>query len=130
MKVLKKIEKIARNGASNPDCRCYHIAAIFKGNEIFSIGQNSNKTHPKIQDYQYHPFSRLHAELAACIKFGNTDCRKYSIAVIRVDRNGKLNQSCPCDGCKSVINQLRFKKVYYTNEQGEWEYYTPAYKKL
>lgn len=126
MNILKKVEKIAWQKLSRDySGRCYHIAAIFRGNSILAVGQNSKKTHPKILDYDYHDFSKLHAELAACIKFGQVDCRKYNIAVIRIDRNGEFNQSCPCDGCKSVIKQLKFKKVYFTNNEGLWDSYIP-----
>jgi hypothetical protein len=65
IKVLKRVEQIAWQNVNFKQARCYHLAAIFRGNEVLAIGQNSNKTHPKILKYQYHDFSRLHAELAA-----------------------------------------------------------------
>lgn len=122
LKFLEKFQAIAWKKLSRKN-RCYHIAFIFKKNRILSIGLNSKKTHPKIKEYGYEDFSRLHAELSACIRFGQNDCKKYSIAVLRIDRNGKLNQSKPCDCCSNVIRQLKFKKVYFTNSKGEWELY-------
>lgn len=118
--MLKRIKNFAKFNLQNK-YRCNHIAFIFKGKKILAIGRNSNKTHPKINFHEYHEFSRLHAELSACIRFGKEDCRKYSLAVLRIDRNGEFNQSKPCPGCQSVIRQLNFKKVFYTNEYGEWK---------
>jgi len=116
---LDNLKKVSRDTLANK-YRCNHIAFIFKGKKILSVGRNSNKTHPKIAKFKYHSFSRVHAELSACIRLGEEDCSKYSIAVLRIDRNGKFNQSCPCEGCKSIINQLGFKKVFYTDENGQW----------
>ena len=123
-KILQRCKKIARD-TFEKKYRCNHVALIFKGNKILAIGRNSQKTHPKIKDYGYQDFCRLHAELSACIKFGKEDCSKYSMAVLRIDRNGHFNQSCPCESCKGVIRQLGFKKVYFTNEFGDWEEMLP-----
>ena len=117
---LERIKKLAKNKLAQ-EFRCNHLAVIFKGNAIFSIGRNSQKTHPKVFDYDYPDFCKVHAELSACIKFGQEDCRRYSLAVLRIDRNGKFNQSKPCAGCQSVIRQLGFKRVFFTNDNGEWE---------
>jgi deoxycytidylate deaminase len=119
-KVLERLKTLAWDNLSR-ESRCFHIAFIFKGNNILSIGVNSKKTHPQIKKYGYQDFSRLHAELAAAIKFGKTDCRKYSLAVLRIDRNGEFNQSKPCECCSNMLNQLNFKNVYFTNSEGEWE---------
>lgn len=118
--ILEKIKKISRTKLKK-SYRCNHIAVIFKGNKIYSIGCNSHKTHPQILDYEYHDHAKIHAELSACIKFGKQDCKKFSIAVLRIDRNGYFNQSKPCVGCQSVIKQLGFRRVFFTNEFGEWE---------
>ena len=122
IKLLKRLENIAWENLSR-ESRCFHIAFIFRGNNILSIGTNSNKTHPKIKQYGYEDHSKLHAELSACIKLGEEDCRKYSIGVLRIDRNGKLNHSKPCYHCSHLIEVLNFKKVYFTNQFGLWESY-------
>lgn len=120
LRILTKIKTVARQRLSKR-FRCNHLAVIFKGNTILTIGENSNKTHPKTQTYGYPHFCRLHAELSACIRFGKEDCSKYSIAVVRIDRNGQFNQSRPCPGCQNVLRQLNFKKIYFTNDNGDWE---------
>lgn len=120
MKLLGKIKNLARNKLTS-EFRCNHFAVIFKGNSILAVGKNTSKTHPKVQDYGYPDFCKVHAELSACIKFGKEDCRRYSIAVLRIDRNGKFNQSKPCAGCQSVIRQLGFRRTFFTNDLGEWE---------
>lgn len=120
MTILKTIENLAFD-LTRQEIRCNHVAAIFRGNSILCIKQNSYKTHPQIKFFGYKDYQKLHAELAVCIRFGREDCRKFSLAVLRIDRNGKLNQSKPCSGCQHLIKQLNFKRVFYTNDKGEWE---------
>lgn len=122
IRLLQRFENIARENITR-EARCYHMAFIFRGNNILSIGTNSKKTHPKIKQYGYNDYSKLHAELSACIRLGEEDCRKYCIGVLRIDRNGNLNHSRPCIHCTALIKQLNFKKVYFTNQFGFWESY-------
>ena len=52
IKLLKRLENIAWENLSR-ESRCFHVAFIFRGNNILSVGTNSNKTHPKIKQYIY-----------------------------------------------------------------------------
>ena len=122
MKVLKKIEEIgfALTPKNRRDSKFFHVAVIFQRNKILSIGQNSFKTHPVARKYG-HRNSVLHAEVAAIIRHGLDDCSGLNLAVLRVNRNNELAISKPCVHCQSIIDNVGFKKVFYTNEQGVWE---------
>jgi deoxycytidylate deaminase len=120
MKVLSRIEEIAYALEPNRNGTYFHCAAIFKRNKILSIGVNSFKTHPLAIKYGYDN-GNVHAELAAVVKMGLTNCSGLSIAVLRIGRNNKLAMSKPCCHCNKLIYNLGFKSVYFTDRNGKWE---------
>ena len=122
MKVLKKIEEIAYAlvPSNRKDTQFFHVAAIFQRNKILSIGQNSFKTHPLAKKFG-HKGSCQHSELNAIIKYGMEDCSGLNMAVLRIDRRGKLNMSKPCYSCRKLIDHVLLRNIYYTNKRGEWE---------
>ena len=104
--------------------RNWHCAFILNKSKILSIGVNSYyKTHPKANELGYPVFSGIHAELAACLKLGLTDCSKYHIVVIRIDRGNKLNLSKPCKSCARLLNGLNFglNNIIYSTSAGGFE---------
>lgn len=103
-----------------PRPQFFHVAGIFLKDRPIAITTNSFSTHPLTLRYNYVPGSKSHAELRACLRGRREDYTGYTIAVLRVDRNGRLNMSEPCSGCADMIKQLNFKRLYYTNERGQW----------
>jgi len=102
--------------------RCWHVAFILKRNKIISIGVNVNKTHPWNLKYKYDSYKTgTCAELAAVIKSKSEDHCNHTMIVTRVNRNGILDNSRPCKGCQFLINQLKFKEVWFTNSNGEYQ---------
>ncbi len=112
------------------DLRCFHIAGIFKKGKLISLGYNKDTTHPKIKEYQYHRMAGLHAELSACLRGGRDDYSDCEMAVLRIDKNNKLNSSHPCNGCLHCITSTGFKRVYFTNSDGDWLDFKPKDKKV
>jgi len=107
--------------------RCKHFSFIFQRNRLISIGiNNPNKTHPKNLKIGF--FNRkgedishtigVHSELSAILKLGEEDCSKYTIVNTRINRNNQLDFSKPCTGCSSLLDQLNFKKIYYSTSNG------------
>lgn len=92
----------------NTEHRCSHIAFLIK-------------SHPKTLNYAYqnHQLVGIHAELAVCMKSGKTNLRHFKMVVLRINRNGKLDNSRPCCGCQSVIDQFNVGDVWYSNTNGE-----------
>ena len=111
------------------DTRTFHTTFIVKKNKIQKIGINANKTHPANLKYDYYSkdgddlrtMVGLHSELSAILKFGKEDCSDCIFVNIRIDRNDKVAMSKPCRGCQSLLRQVGFKKLYYTNDQGNFE---------
>ena len=104
----------------NLEHRCSHMAFLIKCGKIVHIGTNSCKSHPEILKYDYkdHQKVGIHAELSVCMKSGKENLKDYKMVVLRVDRTGKLNNSKPCCGCQSVIEQFNVGEVWYSNNIG------------
>lgn len=100
-----------------------HVAILCRKNRIVHVGWNKPKTHPNNarHPYRWHT-PLLHAELDVCLKTHEDDLSKYTLYVMRVNRNQQFKNSKPCSGCKSLIEQLNINNVYYTNSYGEFEY--------
>jgi hypothetical protein len=102
--------------------RAKHFSFILNKSKLLAIGLNNyEKSHPIIKDFNYHPFAFIHAELAACLKLGMTDCSGLTIVNVRVNGNGAIDNSCFCKGCASLIRSLNFKKAFFTNKKGNFE---------
>lgn len=113
------------NRINNGSLRSSHVACLVKQDKIVKIGWNKNRTHPKTKkfpyvNYRYSKFDvGIHAELDVVLKAGVDDLSKYSIVVLRVDGNGKLNSSRPCRGCMSVLQQVGIAEIYYSDATGK-----------
>lgn len=106
--------------------RCNHIAIVTKRNRIISVGTNSDKTHPMAKTLKLaRQTETMCAELAAALKIGLShkeglpDFRGLTMTVVRVGNNGELRMSKPCQGCQRMLAQCGFKRVMYSNGQGD-----------
>lgn len=112
------------------EMRCFHVAGIYRKGKLYSIGYNKDQTHPITQKYGYHRLAKLHAECSSILKGGLEDYSGYTMAVLRIDRNNRLNSSRPCVGCSNLIQGVGIRRVFYTNQFGQWEeldWNIPAY---
>lgn len=104
----------------NRQLRTSHISFLVKSGKIIHIGWNKNRTHPINLNHPYHSGRvGLHAELDVCLKSGKDDLSDYEMIVIRVDRNGKVCNSKPCNGCQSVIKQFGIRETWFSNNDGQ-----------
>ena len=109
--------------------KSFHTTFILRKGKIQSIGVNSDKTHPSILKYNYkgsdgadiRPFVGLHSELSAVLKYGEEDCSSCTFINIRIDKNGELNMSKPCVGCQHLLEQVGFKRLYFSTPTGDFE---------
>lgn len=110
-----------------PAVRQQHLAFIFKGSKLLTIGVNSKKTHPLAKHYKQYRFTEVQcAELNALIRLGalhkgkEIDFKRLTMVVVRIGKDGSFKYSKPCDGCVSMLKKFNFKKVYYSND-GDFE---------
>lgn len=122
-KILVKTVEIANalypNKKWQDEMRTFHAAFLVKKNKIIKIGLNKRRTHPVIKKHPYHEGQvGIHAELDVILKSGKKNLRGHDLVVLRVDNNGKLNNSKPCAGCSSVIRQFGVENIYYSTSSG------------
>ncbi len=123
LKILNRFEEIAYAllpSTHSEEIRCRHFAFLFNKNRIISIGWNKIKSHPINNRYKYHKLCGLHAEIDVIIKSKREDFRNHSMAVLRIDKNNKLNNSAPCKFCGAALETLNLNRIYYTNDAGNW----------
>lgn len=119
---FKKLEEITRALKSSKQTgHSFHTTFAFRGNKLLSIGINNyNKQHPSHKFGQYRSTKGsgiyvpgIHSEVSALIKLGVEDCSDITFVNLRIDNNGKLANSKPCFNCTRVLNQIRYKNVWY-----------------
>ena len=133
IKIFKKAEEFAYSLFDlNSGKRSNHFCFLNYKNKFISVGQNKRKTHPtnlknpKISRKTGEDFSKekhICAEFDAIKKVINTTnikLKKCDLLSIRIDRNGKISYSKPCESCLNLLNFFEIKKVYYTDLTGKW----------
>lgn len=123
---MKSLFDAARAVAlSSPGCgprNCYRVGAIiFIQGRIVTAKTNIIKTHAALARYTEWPV--LHAETNAIISHGIDNCSYHSLLITRVHRNGTPTMSLPCSVCARFISMANFKRVYYTDWNGELKRY-------
>lgn len=104
-------------------------------NRLIAVGQNQNKTHPlnKINKLIFRDSGKIHIEKKVCaeldlfLKLKNTTnipYNKITVINIRIDRNGEIKNSKPCNSCKSLITYMQPRKLVYSNDFGGFEEYS------
>lgn len=127
-KKIKRLKEIAL--ALYPpgfDLRCYHVTFILRKGKIVTIGLNNSKTNTKNLKYDYFASNGddlrricgTHSEISSLIRGGREDYSNFDFVNIRLDRQGKLLYSRPCRGCSSALQQVGFRRFYYTERNGE-----------
>lgn len=108
-----------------------HGAVITKGSKIITRGRNNSRTtflnkkrlccHAEVDAIQHLIKTYFHSNSMK----PNDKYSKYIVWVIRLgsDHNGNhiLRQSHPCDDCLQFLNHLGFKRVGFSNHNGEME---------
>lgn len=115
--IIKKAIQSAKKSRMYP----YKVGCVcFKGAKILSYGFNQKRSCVSIPDkYKRHPCS-LHAEQHAISKIRDKSvCSGASILVVRIGNCGNLLMAKPCSGCYGIIIHYGFKRIYYSNAEGE-----------
>ena len=99
----------------------FHLAAIlWRGKRPIKICVNTTKTHPdayRIYD-NGDEAAHMHAEMSA-IRFAKEG---DILEVVRFKKDGSFAMAKPCKHCQNLINNRKiFKKIRFTNDDGEWE---------
>lgn len=130
MRILEKSLNLAKKINSDTICnqKFRHFSFIYDNNKLLSIGVN-NPVHFNRKVYsigkkfgipKFVQFPFLHSEIDSLIKL--LHIRKISgrekIVIIRLNKKNELRNSKPCDSCQIVLNQLNFRKMWWSTENG------------
>lgn len=109
--------------------KTFHTTFILRKHKIQKIGINVDKTHPANLKFNYRGLNNvdtrtmigIHSEMSAVLKYGKEDCSDCTFVNIRIDKNNNVTMSKPCVGCQCLLRQVGFKRLYYTNNKGNFE---------
>lgn len=97
------------NKAKKSDVSNKHAAGLIIKNKVIYYGVNR----------YIRKYNTIHAELNIFERLKKNIKRKGTdIIVIRVDKNGELKNSRPCNHCIHSLRKLGIRKVFYSNEHG------------
>lgn len=105
--------------ANKSTFRTKHGSVVVHNGIIIGSGFNINLTHDMTKTF--NEFKTLHAEMIAILRVKNKRVLKdSSIFVTRVNQQGKLIMSKPCEICSRIIASFGIVSIFYTDAHGEW----------
>ena len=114
--------------------RTFHVTAIYRKNQLVSIGCNSyNKPHRESKFGKYKAtrmggkyFAGLHSEIDAILKSGLDNFSEHTFINVRIGNDGNPCIAKPCANCATLLEtQLKPRCVLYTNSVGAIETLNP-----
>ncbi len=94
-----------------------HSACCIVRNELYK----ESKAHNKYYDIKTNVKISVHAEIMALNKVIKYNKKGFDIIVIRLTKANKLTYSRPCAQCIETLKNNGFRKVYYSNFEGNIE---------
>ena len=126
MKILKKALKLSYE-RFNPNCfqRRYHFTIAFDVNKPILICQNNpikinSKAYKIGQQFNiqtYRDFPYVHSEsylISKLLDRYNTIDTNLSIVNVRINRQGVVLLSKPCENCQKILDAVGLTKVYWS----------------
>lgn len=126
MKIIKRAIKLSYDRFKpNPYQRRYHFAIAFEVNKPIAIAQNNpikidHKAYKigqrfNIQQYQEYPYSHAESHLISkLLDTYNTIRSDWSLVILRINRQGKILLSKPCNNCQIILNSVGLRKIYWS----------------
>lgn len=125
-KIIRKAIKLSyERFKPNQYQRRYHFAICFDGRKPILICKNNpietnNKAYKigkrfNLPKYKKFPF--IHAEshlVSKLLDRCNSIDTNWSIVVLRINRQGRLLLSKPCENCQKILDCLKLHKVYWS----------------
>lgn len=111
---------LALNDQRDTD-RKRHYAFIWNRGTLLSLAQNGNYRDPFQNFWNYPTECMVHSEFRAIRKLNELDCSRYFMVTFRLTKTGLLSNGRPCQYCENFIRHFGFKKVYFSNENREFQ---------
>ena len=129
MKILKKALKLSYDRFEpNSFQRRYHFTIAFDVNKPILICQNNpikvnHKAYRIGQQFNiktYQDFPYVHSEsylISKLLDRYNSLDTNLSIVNVRINRQGLILLSKPCDNCQKILDAVGLKKVYWSIDE-------------
>lgn len=96
-------------------------SVLWRGGSVISTGHNRVRNDPSVVEDEKYFHCTVHAEVDAIRNARDPVGAKLFVA--RITRGGNLGLAKPCQRCMETIKASGIKKVYYTDENGEWAFF-------
>lgn len=126
MKIINKALKLSYDSFTpNEFQRRYHYAIAFSGKKPIMVCENNPiKVNAKayrmgqrfnIKTYQEFPYIHAESHLISKLldKYNKID-NDWSIVVLRINRQGKVLLSKPCENCQKILDAVGLHRVYWS----------------
>lgn len=126
MKIIDKAIKLSYDSFTpNEFQRRYHYAIAFSGkkpilvceNNPIKINSKAYKMGKRFNIQTYKEFPYIHAEshlVSKLLDRYNEIDDDLSIVVLRINRQGKILLSKPCDNCQKILDAVGLHRVYWS----------------
>lgn len=118
---IEKFFRIAKEAARNSECHFRHGAVLAKSSRVLNVSGNINR-YCKFADFHRTEdgHGTIHAEIGAILGISRSVLRSSDVYVIRINREGELMNSRPCDMCMTAMQHVGIKRVFYSITDSEF----------
>lgn len=104
----------------------FHFAFGYKKNKLLAIGQNNpEKTHTqalilakRFNTNTQYPYFHAETDLISRMWGKYYIDNSLKMVIIRLNKQGKLRSSKPCERCEQIINSLGITKLWWSTDDG------------
>ena len=122
----KRFFELATRVAENAAQHGYrHGAILVRGNVVLNASHNKNAYARFGERFRRRDKGddTHHAELGCILGLDRSVTRGADVYVVRVGRSGNLLLSKPCDMCEAALRHVGVRRVYYSLNDGNFEFY-------
>lgn len=107
------INKVARE-AQRSEHSEKHAAIMIKDGKVLGVSRNRYCSKKRLSHFHSSRVWSVHAEMALASSFPKAMTKGAVVCVVRVNKQGNLTNSEPCELCKKILINMGVKKVYYS----------------
>ena len=91
-----------------------HAAIMIKNGKVLGVARNQYCSSKRLSHFHSTRVWSVHAEMALASSFPKAMTKGAVVCVVRVNKQGDLVNSEPCELCKKVLVNMGVKKVFYS----------------
>ena len=105
---------VASKYASRSEHSEKHGAVMIKNGKVVATARNQYCSKKKLSHFHSTRIWSVHAEMSLAASVPKHVAKGSTVCVVRVNKNGQLVNSEPCEMCKKILIKLNVKNVYYS----------------